>query len=300
MKKLVLIFSIILLMLAMGVSAELQLNSVSGSQDTQGGNSYTASIKMTHFGNTPDSGLIELAFFKPGSLASVSGQSACNVNTPWNVHRTYYANVLSSFTINLHAQDIPQGTYDVVITHVDKCCTDGVNSFSCGAKQPFGWHTKIGQITVGNPVANVNDQCDTDYTALQYLKNHGDLSCISASCQDGPSSSSKAVCVLRGECNVGGVQSQNCPDGSVVNVRQCSYEAKWVSTGQTCSDPSIPIPGEPPSVGSPPSVDNVGIILIVLLGLAGAFFGFAFAGVGAGVAGGVVGLIIGFVIMMVI
>lgn len=199
-------------------------------------------VELKNTGTTTEQGLVELQLQKASGFQSVvSAQTACDYRTPWNVHRTYTLAPGQSATFDLTASNVPAGTYYPILVHVDQCCTDGVNGFPCAAKSPWGWEYKLtpSPITFADPNANANDQCNTDYEALQYIHAHGNELCVSAVCKDASSLTSTAQCAASGECASGAIQSTVCPDGSSIDIRTCDSGA-WHTTGATCTGAPIP------------------------------------------------------------
>lgn len=224
---------------------------------------------MNNIGATAENGIIEIQYKKSGQLASFfSDHKTCDPEFHYNKHRVYSIPPGGSERIEIATYDIPEGTYDVVINHATQCCTDGVNSYACAAKQPFSFGHYVTTVSYGNPEANADDQCDSSYDALQYVRGAGDLSCSDAVCDNPSSGDSTARCVRRGVCNVGSEQFLPCADGSEALIRICDNTASWSQTGQTCPEGGV--------IPPPPSVSDdskallwVGSALIIVLAVSG-------------------------------
>ena len=222
-------------------------------------------IGLKNTGSTTETGIIELAHYPEANTFSwVFQEQACDPEFPYNVYREYSINAGSSATFTITAHDIPDGTYKAVVTHATSCCTDGVNSYSCEAKTPLGFeHVLERNVVIGDPTANQDDVCDTDYQAMQYLKSQNVLNCKVASCVDASGSSSTALCEEYGSCNTGATQSQVCADGTTLNVRYCN-NAEWQDTGASC--PDEPLPDEP-ILGKDDAILWGGVAILAAFGL---------------------------------
>lgn len=251
-------------------SAALEASNTQLSQSTSDPSKFQLFTTLKNTGSTTEEGIFELAFF-PTTFSFFGAQDSCDPRFPYNVNRFYSLKPGESASFTISAT-VPPGTYRAVLTHADRCCTNGVTTYSCNAKQPYGFESTIRVVTVGNPNANKDDQCNTDYEAGTYLKNKGTLNCAVPKCENPSTATSKAVCETVGECNSGAIQTQVCADGKTqANVRYCEA-AMWKTTGDVC--PTGTIPPEPGAVGSGGigGLSYTTILVVVLLCGAAYFF----------------------------
>lgn len=202
----------------------------------------TVTLKNT--GSATEKGVLELAHSSL-PFAIVSAQGVCDPSFPNNVGRYYSLAPGESATVTLKADNFQSGgTYYPFLVHVNRCCTNGVDSFPCDAKEPFGWRYNLNDgktISFNAPQSTSNDQCDTAFQAGEYLKTKGVYNCKTAVCENPSSSSSVAKCLEYG-CISGEEQYDVCADGSSVVVRKC-VSGSWELTNSKCSEK--PIPPEP-------------------------------------------------------
>ena len=212
---------------------------------------YQVKVKVTATGQTDagngflgydEQGIVELNLAKDANtpfLAVAQSREPCAATFPWNVHTFYGLLKYESVTFTLTGRGIPDGTFYPVITHATGCFKDGAV-----IKEPYGWGKRITSFPVvfGSSTGNLLDQCDTPYTALQWVKGKGDVACKEAVCDNPASTSSVARCVRKGVCADGADQWTSCPDGSSFAARTCSDGAWKENTGRNC-----PIPAEPPA-----------------------------------------------------
>jgi hypothetical protein len=216
---------------------------------------------LTNTGSTNKKGLFELRARPDGVLMSLlTNSQTCDPSFPYNRHIAYDLAPGQKVTLEIYVT-LPPGTWDLMVTHANTCCTDGVNKLPCSGLQPFGFETYAQTVVVGDPYANSDDQCDHDYDALVYLRNNGLASCSVAKCENPSSSSSTAVCLDVGVCEHEAIQYQTCDDGSLVGVRICQ-SGVWELTGSVCSD-NTPLITEPKNNSlDKKTVLGLGIILV--------------------------------------
>lgn len=269
MKNFAILAILLALVLSPLASASIQVVESTLTQSSSDESKFMLYTTLKNTGAVKEEGVFELAFF-PTTYSFFSSQKTCDPRFPYNVHRFYSLNPGESASFYLQST-VPPGTYRAVITHATSCCTNGVNQYDCQAKQPYGFESTIRVVTVGNPTANQDDQCNTDYEAGVYLKNNGVLNCAVPKCNDAPSASSKAVCASVGECNTGAFQTQVCGDGvTQANVRYCN-NAQWQLTGDVCPDVAVVDEPSPEDDGGLGGL-NLTMVAVIVLGGVGLLY----------------------------
>jgi len=237
-----------------------------------GGGWSKVSLNLKNTGSVQEVGVIGIEHRTNPVYSIVSDQSSCDPRFPNDVQRSYKIDPGSSVSITLEAKKFDGGgTFYPYLVHVNHCCTNGVTSYACDAKQPFGWAYNLNNgdpIKFNKPDSTSNDQCDTDYGANQYLQKQGVYNCKTAVCQDPSSVNSKAVC-NEYSCIEGAQQFQVCTGGDSIVIRTCTGSA-WVETGNKC--PSETLPDEPGTdeplpvwvyVAGGVAVAGVGLLLLI-------------------------------------
>jgi hypothetical protein len=239
-------------------------------------------VDLQNNGQNTASGLIELALIPGSSTAGfsiVTSQSACDENSPWNVHRSYFLFPGESVHITLKTTYIKDGKWRPVVTNANGCYN--IYGVDWKPQQPFGSEMPVNRIAgiqitapnaystdplgiiFGDPSGNNQMKCLGSYDALKYIQKTKP-NCMQATCVTGI-----PTCVVYGSCNEGAQKSVTCPDGKTISTDKC-VNAQWQPTEEKCVGTTTTIP---PSQDNPSVMGPAMLVLLLLIGIIMLAFG---------------------------
>lgn len=254
------------------------------------GDMVRVGVKLHNTGMTVETGIVEVQLRRKGvenPFAFIGGAGVCDPDHPENVAYDYVLQPGEVAEKYIVVNNVPELDYDVYLAHYDRCCTNGVDTYDCHAKEPWGPGKYMGTANF-NSGDNEPVECSWDSQCDAVLADN----CIDDQCVN-----NQCVCDEFDGCESGAVQRISCDDGTNPIIRDCQNGA-WVNTGNVC--PGSGGSGNPPP---PPSsggyVNSLTVVAAIAMGAglgALGFFGGPILGTIGIVSGTIIGLVVGVMI----